>query len=1041
MNYLDVNKSVIISSPAGSGKTEKLARRYISLLRSGVDVERILAITFTDKAAAEMKQRILRILREEDEDLFKKLLDKMPLMRVSTIHSFCGTLLRRFSFEALIDPNYRIEDSVDSRITWDEIIYEILMEAGEGKAGQELLLDSIGEKGFRGLEYLKTTINGLFDKRPFSLEAEIPVFASADSRSALIEELKKWPGAKKAIEDYEGLFEEDAFYRLVSFERHFLTQGGMPRKKIPPHLKVIADYQDWALKMWQYLVDKKIKEHTKSANRIKEIFIKCFNRYSDKKALKGSLDFSDLEYITFRLLTENPEWANILYAFDEKTDHILVDEFQDTNNFQWAVIDKLTEEWRSGLGAKREEDIMPTIFLVGDEKQSIYLFRGANVEIFHRARKKMNDWLRDEFYYEEVKENFRSRSAIIDFTNYVFSRIMKSDEFDPNRDKGDPSWVTRYSPFQACRKDSNDTGKVELILLDDDVENTAKAKQKEADIIAKRIQGLVRGFQITEKASSLNRQCRYMDIALLLRRRTHLKRYEDAFRKFSIPFVAVKGIGFYQEPEVAILRALVYFLSNSKDDYSLYVLLKSPFFLADEGVIIRAMSCKGESLYEKLKACGLIKEKMMFIDELLLQAPYSPVSELVEKALVSTKAWEYFYEPQRKANVKKFIRLVEDLEADGKSLLKIRDFLEMTEGRADEPKANVNIEGMDAVRIMTIHGSKGLEFPIVIVPGIEEPFTSKTNDSLIYDHNGNIFFKYMPEPAIRKLDKDFQLYLKKEKEEQKRLFYVAVTRAEEALFLVGRWSGRDDGFIGFLKQGLGLENGETGFRISASGTKEIHGLSILSEKEVDALYERAPKPEKPELYPAPAGFINIEIEKAPQWKAVTEVINISRKHGKDWLVLGDVIHRVFEDISKGIISEGDIRERAGKLLSAKSTVKDKNERFLSVIEKDISLLKEKGIWHDVIMPRKDSFSELPFILESEDTVYTGRIDRVIKENGMYNVYDYKTFPVEEKEIAHLLKGYSFQLGIYNKAVRELFKVKDVKSYIVFSHIGEIKEVS
>ena len=122
----------MISSPAGSGKTEKLARRYIALLQHGVDVERVLAVTFTDKAAAEMKQRILRILRNEDEKLFRSLLEKIPLMRVSTIHSFCGTLIRRFSFDADIDPNYSIADEMEAGLEWDEILYDVLMEVGAG---------------------------------------------------------------------------------------------------------------------------------------------------------------------------------------------------------------------------------------------------------------------------------------------------------------------------------------------------------------------------------------------------------------------------------------------------------------------------------------------------------------------------------------------------------------------------------------------------------------------------------------------------------------------------------------------------------------------------------------------------------------------------------------------------------------------------------------------------------------------------------------------------------------------------------------------
>ncbi|MCK5504589.1 MAG: UvrD-helicase domain-containing protein, partial [Thermodesulfovibrionia bacterium] len=554
-NYLDVNKSVVISSPAGSGKTEKLARRYIALLKSGVDAERILAITFTDKAAAEMKQRILRILKEEDEVLFHELLQKIPLMRVSTIHSFCGTLIRRFSFEASIDPNYRIEDAIDSRIAWEEILYEILMEAGKGNEGQDFLLQSLSDKGFRGLEYLKATINNLFEKMPFSLETKMPAFSFSAHLLPLAEELKKWPGAGETIAGYEGLFENNAFNRLVSAERHFLTGNKMPRVRVPAGLKGIVDYKDWSIKMFSYWHYKSIEEFTRRAERIRGIFKKCFLRYSDKKMANGTLDFSDLEYIAYKLLTENPDWANILYAFDEKTDHILVDEFQDTNAFQWAIIDKLTEEWRSGLGAKREEGIIPTIFLVGDEKQSIYYFRGANVEIFQNAKEKLKGWLRNEFYYGEARENFRSLPAIIEFTNHIFSRIMRAEE-------AAPPWMTRYSQCEACRKDTQDVGKVEVILLDEDEASMAELRQREASLVAKRIQGFVNNFQITDRlvsnrsgVLSQKRHCKYMDIALLLRKRTHLKIYEEAFRQHGIPFVVVKGIGFYQEPEIAILRS------------------------------------------------------------------------------------------------------------------------------------------------------------------------------------------------------------------------------------------------------------------------------------------------------------------------------------------------------------------------------------------------------------------------------------------------------------------------------------------------------
>jgi len=127
-DYLDISKSVMISSPAGSGKTEKLARRYISLLKGGSEVERILAITFTDKAAAEMKERILNILRDEDRELFERIKEKVPRMRISTIHSFCLKLLKRFSIDLGIDPSLEVIDSFTASVLWSEAIYESLLE-------------------------------------------------------------------------------------------------------------------------------------------------------------------------------------------------------------------------------------------------------------------------------------------------------------------------------------------------------------------------------------------------------------------------------------------------------------------------------------------------------------------------------------------------------------------------------------------------------------------------------------------------------------------------------------------------------------------------------------------------------------------------------------------------------------------------------------------------------------------------------------------------------------------------------------------------
>lgn len=1033
-SYLDTNKSVMISAPAGSGKTERLARRYIALLNSGVDVERILAITFTDKAAAEMKQRILEKLKRDDRKLFNVVLHRMPLMRVSTIHSFCGTLLRRFSFEARLDPNYRVEDASDSAMAWEEVIYQVLMDAGRGLAGHSTLLETLGEKGFSGLVYLRNTLDYLFQKSPFSHElSDTPDATTLHGASA--EELKSWPGAGEVIDGYSHYFDPRRASDLLLIEKLFLTDKKTPRKRPSGALKHITDYPRWTSVMYEYWKAKKLSVHMERTKRILDIYRICIGQYAGKKSLKGVLDFSDLEYLAYRMLTQNPEWANILYAFDEKTDHILVDEFQDTNSFQWEIINRLTEEWRSGMGAKREEGVLPTFFYVGDEKQSIYYFRGANIEIFTRAKEAMSDWLGEEFAYEEVTENYRSRPAIVEFANYVFSRIMSPG-------KESPSWVTKYSSFNAQKEAIPDAGMTEVIIIEKDVNNSYEAKQYEAAVLARKIKMLANRFEIVDH-DTVTRPCRFSDMAVLLRKRTHLRVYEDALRQREIPFVAVKGIGFYQEPEIATLRALVFFLSNNKDDYSLYVLLKSPLFLLHEAAVLEVINRDGSGLFSKLLMASedaALKERERFEKTALLlrnwiaRVVHEPLTGLIEDAFVSTGAWKYYHGAQQQANIKKFIRIIEDLEAQGKSLVRIRDFLERTRERSDEPKANVNAEGMNAVKIMTIHSAKGLEFPIVFLPGMDDMFSSHRGDCLLYEDDGGFFFKSISETSIRNEDRNFLIHKAKEEEEQKRLFYVAITRAEDALFLVGRWECQQNSFMGLLKDALHIERSEPVF----SSEADIPAFSIVKGEDVI----RSPLKEdirgtRPARYRLEATHLTVPAP--PPWKRVTEGANIRRRHGKAWVVLGDILHRIFEDVSKGLIKEDSIRDKADTYLDSSGVRRNEKDEMLGLIEQQVDTLKRQGVWEEIISPKTDSFAELPFIFETGNAVFNGRIDRVIKKNGIYHVYDYKTFPVKKQDIDYLVREYTFQLDIYKKAVKELFDTEAVRAFIIFTYTGLIRE--
>jgi ATP-dependent helicase/nuclease subunit A len=940
--YLDITKSVIISSPAGSGKTEKLARRYISLLLNGSEIEKILAVTFTEKAAAEMKDRVLSILERENPDLFLRLRDKMPLMRVTTIHSFCLKLLKRFSVELGLDPSLEVMDEFTSSLLWSESVYECLLKE-KNQAG--LFYEMIRTRGMRGWDSLQRILNELHKRRPHP--------------------------------------------DLLLREAHPVE--------------------------------------SEEEKRILELYLRCLQRYGAKKREKQLLDFDDLELLAYEALIKNPEWQNILYSFDEHTDHILVDEFQDTSSLQWKIIDKLTEEWRSGIGSKRESGKIPTIFLVGDEKQSIYLFRGANVSVFQEAKEKLSEWLGKEYHFEEVKENYRSLPAVTRFVNSLFERLMCPSLSE--------NWRTRYVPFEAIRQGN---GRVELILVEGG-EGVKKNREIEASVLAKRILSLVNHYEIFD--GNTPRPCMFGDMAILLRRRTHLTLFEDALRKQGVPFIVVKGIGFYDEPEVALLRELLFLLIDPKDDYSLFCVLRSPLFGVDYKTLQMLISQDKISLFEKLQTA---KTKKLHNAYLLLagwieRSKYTPFAILLENALSETGGWQYCWEKQRHANIKKFIRIIEVYESQGFSSLEIREKL-IKARFGDEAKANVNTEGMDAVKIMTVHAAKGLEFPMVFLPSLDEDNSPKGKSIVLDEEEGRIVMAYEEDAIRRKKREPFVRRKEKEKEEEKRLFYVAVTRAQDFLCMLGAWKKDEkvSGRLAYLTDSFG---------VSEDGTINSHNgvMEVMNESLVDKIYSdhhspftrhssRADTFLSELIYTEPLSY-----EPPLKWQDVTEEMDIKAKHGEGWVLLGKVFHKLFEEISKGMIEIDVVGKRASALLRYEIFNKHDLERMVEIIKADFEKLSLSGYLRDIVLPSKNSYVELPFVLQKGKTVFRGRIDRVIVKDNIAHIYDYKTFPVKEKELTELTDKYRFQMDIYREAAEKILKMKS-KCYLIFTHLPLLVEM-
>lgn len=927
-SYLDTGKSVIISSPAGSGKTEKLARRYISLLESGSGVEEVLCITFTEKAAAEMKHRILSILEKENPELYEKIRAKVPLMRISTIHAFCLRLLKRFSVELGFDPSVSVADELAAHELWTESVYECLREDRESASG---FFSMISERGLRGWSSVLRALEEIHRKRPYP--------------------------------------------EMLVAERE-VPQG--------------------------------------EALNVFSLYIRCLEKYRLKKVERHLVDFQDLELLAYKALSQGAEWQNILYAFDEHTDQLLVDEFQDTSTLQWKIIEKLTEEWRSGLGAKRDRGKTPTIFLVGDEKQSIYRFRGANVSVFNRAKKNFGQWLGDEYHFVEVKENYRSLPAIVDFANGLFSHLMPGCIPE--------GWVTAYKPFLATREGR---GSVDLVLLEEQ-EYTKDTRAREARALAKAIRNLHGRFEVFDEDGS-RRPCAFGDMAILVRNRTHLALFEDALRAEGIPSVVLKGIGFYDAPEVAALRDLVSLMVDPTDSYSLFAVLRSPIFSIEPGVLSRQL--KGGEPIERLRSSGTgkLKEAAELLTGWVEDSRRKPLSEFLESALAESGAWSRFWEPQRHSNIKKFIGLIESYQSAGLSRIEMREKLLRQRFANEVAKANINAEGMDAVRVLTVHAAKGLQFPMVFLPSLDERIVAKSGPVVVDDEEGSVMFHYEEDSRERRKNEKFRTEAKKQEEEEKRLFYVAITRARDYLMMLGSYDGkRPKGKLAWIAEAFDIFDPKSELPFNVLGEKDLESRSEAGGlKFVDAEgFVDVPAYTEPLVYTP-----------SPNWQDVTGEIEAGPGHGEHWATVGRVMHRLFEELSRGQLQVRLITERA-KLLLEREGMRD--TALLDAITADVWNLKRVGLLEEIVFPAKDSYAELPFVLQKDGNIYKGRIDRLILKAGRATVYDYKCFPAREAEIPELVGKYRFQMEVYREAAERLFNLK-AKSYLLFTHLPRLVE--
>ena len=819
----DPRNNVVLEASAGTGKTSVLVTRYVNLLKGGVQPRNILAITFTRKAAAEMRERIIRELKDAaarsqiDGALWTGVRDRLGEIAIGTIDAFCLSLLREFPLEADLDPGFEMADETEvPRLVEESLDRSLRICAALAKTEPDIavVLAQLGMPRARaGLAALLErrlvawdALDRFLAKGPTDLTAEVVCRRAATS---LQDALRAVPGGLAAfladgpvgharyqmlVRDLERLRDlehaGDAQIRALvdRVAAHFLTADGNPRKAgaIPPY-RTDRDYPSAEASKRHRTAVAQIAPHIEDvvfafardlnvvlARGVRRMFAIALAQY--RKALddRSVLDFSDVLSRALDLLRQMDEFSQSRFRLESRYHHVLVDEFQDTSRAQWELVSLLIQSWGEGLGLATE----PSIFIVGDRKQSIYRFRDAEVAVMQEAGRHIESLRPSGSPRRSISRSFRALPELLELVNELFGEISQTGS------RPDDFTYTDADRFPAVTAGVTGRGPVLGLAVSNDVDSCAVA-------VAAEIERILREETVRDRKTGVPRQARPGDIAILFRSRTSHREFEHALELRAIPTYVYKGLGFFDADEIKDVSALIRYLADPASDLRAAALLRSRFVrLSDAGLALL-----GPRLASAITAAEPPPELPRLDDEdrrvlqnarsrageWLARVDRVPPADLVEQLLTETA---YAYElrgpryQQAWENLKKMRGLVRRIQNRGyATLARIADHIDaLTAG--DE--SNAVIEALDAVNLMTVHASKGLEFPVVFVVNLGRGATGPPRPVRVVADGGNGEPSVSVGPFVSETD---EAERDREKQETRRLLYVALTRARDRLYL------------------------------------------------------------------------------------------------------------------------------------------------------------------------------------------------------------------------------------------------------------------
>lgn len=1117
----DPASSVWVSASAGTGKTKVLTDRVLALMLSGTAPHRILCLTFTKAAAAEMANRVANTLSgwviatEEDlteevsrllqraptekeltvaRRLFARVLEAPGGMKIETIHAFCQSVLRRFPLEAGLAPHFDLltdQDAFDLIETARETVIAHAHKGDDDDLARALavIVSRVHELRFPELmasvsfsrdkiaqvllahgsvAHATTALRkklGLTETdTPDSLReagCKDTVFDGAALRAAVValEDGTKTDKARAAT--LASWLSQDTTSRAETFADYvlaFLTTTGSVRAKLATkavaeaHPETVEALADEATRLVNLLDKVRAAEIIVSTHALLVLGNAFLAEYQKRKAAFARLDYDDLIHSTRTLLEHPGVSAWVLFKLDGGLDHLLIDEAQDTSPDQWAVVQALTEEFFAGEGRhETQSDTVRTVFAVGDRKQSIYSFQGADPDGFDRMRQFFTDRTTQagqDWADVDLGVSFRSTTSVLRAVDAVFAQQSARDGVSlPDETlthlaarEGQAGSVEIWPPIDPERADDPTPWKPPVERLSGESAQTRLAR-----LIANRIKAMCHDG---ERLESQDRAIHAGDILVLVRRRTgFVDDLVRALKDLEIPVAGVDRMVLIEQMAVMDLVALGRFLLLPQDDLTLATVLKSPLIGITETQLFDLAHARGEktvweALTDHAGADSTFGTAHRILSDVLSQTDFLGPFALFAHVLTA-------HDGRRKLlsrlgmdaddPIDEF--LGQALEYERRHTPSLEGFLHWLEHGRLEVKRDLEQANRDAVRIMTVHGAKGLQAPIVFLPDTLQ--TPTHGEPLLWttDDAGRPLMLWASSAA----DRDTVTTISKNESDQardfeyRRLLYVAMTRAEDRLYVCGWNTARrapESCWYNLIHAALEpIANDDADEFLVNAGVGEGTVLRLSNAQTATPEEEPAPEdfiPDIPETLPwaqEPAAAEPAPPKPLAPSRPTTEDPPIAAPLGQNQtnrFQRGVLIHRLLQSLpdlppeSRTAAAEAYLSRPAWSL--AEQDVTAITEETMAVINhQEFAALFGPG-----------SKAEVPVTGLINDHVLSGQVDRLVVTDQDVMIVDYKTNRPPPRSAELVNSAYLFQMAAYRAALTEIYPDKAIRCILLWT---------